>query len=143
MIDERQRKAISLLVAGEHSKVDVARLSGVSRTTLYKWLNDGEFNKEMDKRLTEIKNQTQKELNSKLPKALDLYWDLATSDKTDCRTKQIALSYIIDRCLGKPVARTEMTDNRSDTNINTEDILDDITEIDDEIDNDKVISIAN
>lgn len=124
MIDERQRKAVELLVAGEHSKVDIARLAGISRTTLYNWLNEDEFNRKLDKRLAEIKTQAEMELNSKLPKAIDLYWELATSDKTDNRTKQIALSYIIDRSLGKVVARTEITDNRiQNDNISEDDIL--------------------
>jgi len=141
MIDERQRKAIELIVSGEYQITQVAELVGVHRTTIYNWMDNDEFKAEMDKRLQDIKTRAEKELNSKLLKAIDLYWELAVDPKTDKRTKQIALSYIIDRNLGKPTSKMEMADNRTDTNVSEEDILADIDALEDE-GNDNVIRLA-
>lgn len=131
MIDERQRKAIELIVSGEYQITQVAELVGVHRTTIYNWLDNEEFKAEMDKRLQDIKNQAEKEFNTKLLKAIDEYWKIAMSS-TDMRTKEKALSYWIDRSLGKTTSRLEMADNRTDTNITEEDILSEIDQLEQE-----------
>lgn len=140
MIDERQIRTIELLVSGEHTITRIAELIGVSRQAIYNWLNNEEFKAELDKRLHEIKTMAQKEFDAKLNMAIDKYWELATDPKTDNRTRQIALSYWIDRSLGKTTSRLEMTDNKTDTNVSEEDILSDIEELDEGTDN--VIRLA-
>lgn len=128
MIDERQRKAIELMVSGEYQITQVAELVGVHRSTIYNWMDNEEFKAEMNKRVQDIKTRAEKELNSKLLKAIDLYWELAVDPKTDKRTKQIALSYIIDRNLGKPTSKMEMTDDRVNPALSDDDILSAIDE---------------
>ncbi|MCK9471774.1 MAG: phBC6A51 family helix-turn-helix protein [Bacilli bacterium] len=134
MIDSQKIKAIELLISGEHTVTRIGELVGVSRQTIYNWMNDDEFTTEWNTRLQQLKTMAQKEFDAKLNKAIDLYWELATSDKTDNRTKQVALSYIIDRSLGKTTSRLEMTDDRADTNVSDTDILTAIDEVDNVID---------
>jgi len=144
MLDERQIRAIELLVSGEHTITRISELVGVSRQTIYNWLDDDEFKKNLDERMQQIKTSAAKQFDAKLDKAIDLYWELATDPKTDKRTKQIALSYWIDRSLGKPVSRTEMTDNTTkDNKVSDEDILSAIDEARAEDSNDNVIDIDN
>lgn len=123
MIDERQIKTIELLISGEHTITRIAGLIGVSRQAIYNWLNNEEFKAELDKRLHEIKTMAQKEFDAKLNVAIDEYWKLATDPKTEARTKQVALSYWIDRSLGKTTSKLEMTDDRKDDNTSEDDIL--------------------
>ena len=123
MIDERQRQAIELLVSGEHTKVEIAKSVGISRGTLYNYLDNEEFMGELNKRLQDVKTLAEKEFDAKLDTAIDLYWKLATSPDTDNRTKQIALSYIIDRSLGRTTSKTEISNSTIDTKVTEDDIL--------------------
>lgn len=122
MIDERHRKAIEMILSGEHTKADVARVIGISRTTLYSWLEEDEFKAEMDKRVRVIKDQAEKEFDTKLLKAIDLYWELATMS-TDNRTKEMALRTWIERALGKTTTKVDISDSRADTSVSDSDIL--------------------
>ncbi len=120
---------IEYMITGEYTMQEIADLIGVARNTLYTWLDRDDVKKKMDERLQEIKTSASKQFDAKLDKAIDEYWKLATDPKTDKRTKQIALSYWIDRALGKPVARTEMTDStQQDNKVSDTDILDAIDE---------------
>lgn len=49
IIDEQKRKAIELLVSGEHTKTDIATLVGCSRQALYQWLADKDFTAELNR----------------------------------------------------------------------------------------------
>ena len=135
MLDERQIKAIELLIAGEETKTDIAKIIGISRQTLYSWMSDGEFIAEMDKRLQDIKTQAQKTFDARLDKAVNEYWKLAMTT-TDVRTKQIALSGWIDRCLGRATSRVEMSDNKEQDKINEDDLLANIERFNEEDDGD-------
>ncbi len=138
MIDSQKIKAIELLIGGEHTMTRVSELVGVSRQTIYNWLDDDEFKKELDSRLQQVKTNAAKQFDAKLDNAIDLYWELATDPKTDKRTKQIALSYWIDRSLGKPVSRTEMSGTTiQDNKVSDEDILSAIDEAREVEDNNK------
>lgn len=137
MIDERQIQAIELLISGEHTVTRIGELVGVSRQTIWNWTNDEEFKAELDKRLQEIKTNAAKQFDAKLDKAIDLYWELATDSKTDKRTKQIALSYWIDRSLGKTTTKLDIADDRNITNVSEEDILADIERVDKELEDNK------
>ncbi len=140
MIDERQRKSIELMVSGEYTVTEIAELVGVHRTTIYNWLDKEEYKTELDKRLQEIKHQAEQEFNKRLLVAIDEYWKIAMSS-TDMRTKEKALSYWIDRSLGRTTAKMEMTDNKADADVSEEDVLSAIDQID-EAKEDNVIRLA-
>jgi len=121
IIDEQKRKAIELLVAGEYTKTDIAEIVGVSRQCIYNWLDNGDFVKALDTRLQSITTLAEKEFDAKLEKAIDEYWKLAMTTQ-DSRTKEKALSYWIDRCLGKTTTKLDVSsevkvDNRIDDSV--------------------------
>jgi len=144
-MDKRHIEMIELMVSGEYKMQEIADLIGVARNTLYTWLARDDVKKKMEERLQEIKTNASKLFDSKLDKAIDLYWKLATDPKTDKRTKQIALSYWIDRSLGKISSRVEI-ENKSDSKIDKDDVLTALDNIDNDEDdkeyNDKIINIA-
>lgn len=120
IIDEKKREAIELIVSGEHNKTDIAKIVGISRTTLYEWLKDKEFMAEANRRTQEIKAQAERKFNGKLDIAIDEYWKLAMS-KNDFRTKEKALSYWINRSLGNTTTKHQMIETEEDnSNINEE-----------------------
>lgn len=124
MMDEKKVKALELLVAGEHTKVDIAKIVGVERSTLYNWINNPEFVAELDKRLQEVKDLAKKEFDAKLPRAINEYWELAMTTQ-DSRTKESVLYKWIERSLGKVATRIDLEASTKQTN-NTvdEDIID-------------------
>ena len=113
---------IELLISGEYKMQEIADLVGVARNTLYTWLEREEVKAEMNKRLQEIRTNASKLFDAKLDKAIDEYWKLAMTT-TDVRTKQIALSYWIDRSLGKTTTKLDIADSRADTSVSDDDIL--------------------
>lgn len=134
MIDERHIKMVELIVSGEYQVKEIADLVGVSRQTIYDWLKKDDVKALLDERLHEIRTNAAKSFDAKLDKAIDEYWKLAMTT-TDVRTKQVALSYWIDRSLGKTTNRLEV-DNRINKSISEDDILadiDSIEEIEEEI----------
>lgn len=130
MIDERQVKAIELLIAGEHTKTNIAKIVGVSRTTLYSWMDDVEFMENLNKRLQQIQTIVEKELNAKLPEAISRYWELANTT-TDPRVKEKCYSYWIDRVMGKTTSKLDIGIEAKQMVANQDDILADIQELDD------------
>ena len=138
MIDERHIKFIELLVTGEYTMQEIADLVGVARNTLYTWLEREEGKAEMDKRLHEVRTNAAKLFDAKLDKAIDEYWKLAMTT-TDVRTKQVALSYWIDRSLGKTTSKLDINDTRNESNVSEEDIL---SAIDEARADDNVLHIA-
>ena len=129
MIDERHIKMIELLISGEYKMGEIADLVGVSRQTIYDWLKRDDVKAELDNRLREVRTNASKLFDAKLDKAIDEYWKLAMTT-TDVRTKQVALSYWIDRSLGKTTTKLDIADGRIDNNISEEDILADIERVD-------------
>lgn len=114
MLHEKQLKCIEMLVTGDWTKTEIAREVDISRQAIYDWLdNNAEFKAELDKRLQQIKNQTQRNYVSKLPKAIEEYWKICTS-ATDVRTKEKALAYWQDRCLGRISNLMTIEDKRED-----------------------------
>lgn len=122
MIDERHIKMVELLVSGEYKVTEIADLIGVARQTIYDWLKREDVKAELDERLRVIRTNSQKLFDAKLDKAIDEYWKLAMTT-TDVRTKQIALSYWIDRALGKTTTRLDIDDNRATSSVSDSDIL--------------------
>jgi len=99
MLDERQIRAIEMLVTGDYTKTEIAKEVNVSRQAIYDWIkSNGEFKAELDRCLQDIKHQASKDFTSKLPQAIKEYWKICNGS-TDLRTKEKALQYWIDRSL--------------------------------------------
>ena len=110
-LNEKQLKAIDMLMDKEHSIKAIAEELGVARSTLYAWMDNELFKAELDKRKQEITDQCREEFKKKLPEAMNKYWELCNS--ADNRTKESALRYWIDRALGKVTTPVQVDDNRT------------------------------
>lgn len=109
-LSEKQYKAIELLIQGELQKGQIAEEIGIHRNTLTKWLKDERFLAELEECAAETKRQTMNYINSKALIAAKKYW--ALTDSGDTRTKCAVLQDWLNRSVGKPNAKVELTDNR-------------------------------
>jgi len=115
MLTEPQLRAIEMLVTGDYTKTEIAKEVGKSRQTMSSWVNENdEFMAELDRRLSQVKNQAKKDFTSRLPKAIEEYWKICSSC-TDVRTKEKALASWIERSLGRIENTLNVnTDNKED-----------------------------
>nr|DAI90556.1 MAG TPA: helix-turn-helix domain protein [Caudoviricetes sp.] len=105
---------ITMLIEGERI-TDIAKKIGVSRQTIYSWMNKDDAKAELDQRRQDIKTQG----NAYILKDVQTYIDEVkriAKDSTDQRVKFSANKYLIDRTLGVPTATgDEDMDNNSDS----------------------------
>lgn len=102
MITEQQSQMIDLLISGEQ-KTDIAKHLGVSRQTIYAWLQLKEVKKEKQKRLNDIKKEAKNKIATKVDNCIDVIYDIALKSK-DTRTKFQAAKYLCDQFIGSPTA---------------------------------------
>lgn len=108
MLDEIKLRAIDLLVGGEHSKVQVAKICGRSRQWLYDILDDAEVMAEIDKRLHQVQNYGENVLKATLQDRLN---DIMTLAKT-AESEKIRLDaniYLTNRVLGNTTTKVDIT----------------------------------
>ncbi|WP_404443462.1 helix-turn-helix domain-containing protein [Sutcliffiella horikoshii] len=123
MIDDRKALAIQYLADGQLPKTEIAKKLGIARQTIYEWLDNVEFKAELDKRLQQRKVLVEKIIDGKLENAVDSLFELAeTTD--NARVKAQVLQYIIDRGLGKPVAKHHIEAANNNAHNVSDDILD-------------------
>lgn len=122
-LDERKLEAIELLIKGENIS-NIATLVGVSRKTIYNWLEDVEFKAELNALTHDIKQQGKNRITNKLGNYLDEIESIAlTGDSEKCRLD--ALQYLVNRVMGSPVAVNKLEteeDNPTNKNVSTEDL---------------------
>lgn len=120
MIDERKELAMSLLIKGD-SVIDIAKLVGVNRNTIYNWQEEEEFKAEMGKRKHDIILQG----NNMIVNELNLYVSelkrIALCGKSE-KVRSDTSQYLIDRVLGKTTTRLEV-DAKTEEDSVTYDIL--------------------
>ena len=102
MITEQQSQMIDLLIEGEQ-KTNIATKLGVSRQTIYAWLQLKEVKKEKQKRLNDIKKEAKNKIATKVDNCIDVIYDIALKSK-DTRTKFQAAKYLCDQFIGSPTA---------------------------------------
>lgn len=124
MLNEKKIQVIQMLASGDYTVAEAMGKVGMHRTTYYDWIKDEEFMAELNRCLQDIKTQASKDFVSRLPKAIEEYWKICTSS-TDVRTKEKALSYWIDRSLGRIQSAASNT-NEPEQDIEIDDILADI-----------------
>lgn len=116
MLTKDQEKMITMLIEGERI-TDIARKIGVSRQTIYSWMNKDDAKAELDQRRQDIKTQGNAYILKDVQTYIDEVKRIAKSS-TDQRVKFSANKYLIDRTLGVPTATgDEDMDNNSD-NVN-------------------------
>ena len=102
MITEQQSQMIDLLISGE-PKTDIANRLGVSRQTIYAWLQLKEVKKEKQKRLNDIKKEAKNKIATKVDNCIDVIYEIALKSK-DTRTKFQAAKYLCDQFIGSPTS---------------------------------------
>ena len=116
MLTKDQEKMITMLIEGERI-TDIAKKIGVSRQTIYSWMNKDDAKAELDQRRQDIKTQGNAYILKDVQTYIDEVKRIAKSS-TDQRVKFSANKYLIDRTLGVPTATgDEDMDNNSD-NVN-------------------------
>ena len=110
MLTAQQYKAIEMLIDGGFSKTKIAEELGINRRTISRWCKDERFMAELQECADETKRQTINYINSKALLAAKKYW--ALTDSGDTRTKCAVLQDWLNRSVGKPNSKVELTDNR-------------------------------
>lgn len=95
-ITKRHRKAIELLIDGKLTKEEIAKIVNVSRTTLYNWLADDNFNEELEEQIAEIDRLTRTRIRNMTKKALDRQEKILDHSKNDIAAASVA-SDVLDR----------------------------------------------
>lgn len=101
-LDSRKIEAIELIVKGETIS-NIATLVGVTRKTIYNWLEDVEFKAEVNALTHDLKQQSKNRITNKLETYLNELESIALTCKSD-KTRADALQYLINRAMGSPVA---------------------------------------
>lgn len=103
MLDGRKMKLIEAKLQYPTAKnTELAKMVGVSRQSVWEWLTkDSEVKAELDRRLQAINHAANMHLRSQTDKLMSAMLDLALDDKTEARTRNSAMQYLIDRSMGK------------------------------------------
>jgi len=129
-LDDRQFKAIELLVTGE-TVSETARLVGVNRKTISEWKKQEKFKAELDRQVTELKSNVEKKILTNMNPLLDKLLKIALKSDSD-KTSLDAIIYSLNRIVGTPTSKIQ--DVTNDANDNNKDI--DIDKMIEEIDED-------
>ncbi|WP_010249190.1 phBC6A51 family helix-turn-helix protein [Acetivibrio cellulolyticus] len=130
MLDERQLKAIALLIENNRKKTEIAEIVGVSRQCIYDWMKNTEFSTELDSRLQEIKTYGENNIKANLYKYIQTVDVLASTAESE-KIRLDAAQYLIDRVLGKTTSKLDITAEAKQS-ISGSDILEDFEEDEEE-----------
>ncbi|MGO0862015.1 helix-turn-helix domain-containing protein, partial [Clostridioides difficile] len=99
-LNQEESKLVSLLISG-FNVTDAANLIGISRQTVYNWMNREHVRKEMDRRKQELASQG----NSIILKDIESYVNnikVLAKDNSDKGVMLAANQYLINRIYGNP-----------------------------------------
>ena len=112
-LNDKQIKAIELLVQGE-SISDVAKIIGVSRTTVSTWKNKDElFKVELDKSIQALKSDVETQILNNINPLTDKLIKIALKSSSD-KTSLDAIIYTLNRVLGTPTNKVQDVGNEGD-----------------------------
>ena len=124
MLDEKKEKVITLIMKGEQY-VDIAKLTGVGRSTIYEWLKDSDFAAELDKRRQEIKTQGNNLILRELGSYIGELKRIALCGESE-KVRSDTAQYLVDRVLGKTTTKIETNAEQDSKNNVSKDILEDV-----------------
>ena len=107
MLDSQRKQAIELLVENNHTRSEMAKICGVSRTGFYRWLAEPEFIKEWDKQVSLVKETASRQITTSLGKYVTEIQKLAYTAESESVRKD-ALIYLTNRVLGVPTSKQEL-----------------------------------
>ena len=118
MLTNKQLDCIELLMDGLN-KTTIADKIGISRKTIYKWMENEEFKLELDRRKQKICNDALSDLKGSTKDLLKAVEKLAyTAENEGIRLQ--ALNSLLDRTLGKATAKQEIELSNADNNIDVD-----------------------
>lgn len=123
ILAEKHLKVIDLIIEGKNL-TDISKILKVSRTSIYNWLKDKEFNNELNKRKQEIKSKGMDKMLCELELHLNNISDLALNSSSDA-VRLNASSFYVEHVLGKATTKIEATtDSKEDEkDMNMDEIL--------------------
>lgn len=128
-LSDKQIQAIELIVQGENIS-DVAKLIGVSRTTVSTWKNKDElFKVELDKSLQALKSDVETQILNNINPLMNRLIKIALKSSSD-KTSLDAIIYTLNRLLGTPTNKTQDISSTGDNNNEIKDIDSMLKEID-------------
>lgn len=124
---EKHFKAIEYIIKGENLS-NVAKLTGVSRTALYNWLEEENFKAELNRQRQEIKDSAKERINANIGVYIAQLHEIATTSQSE-KARIEANIYLLNRVLGTPtrVQQDITEDNKEENNnIDIESVLEEI-----------------
>lgn len=114
MLDETRLKAIDLLIAGTTTKVEIAKMCGMSRTWLYDIMDEPEVVAEMNRRLQRIKTFGENQLKATLQDRINNIIALATNAESE-KVRLDASIYLTNRVLGNTTTKLDISASTKQT----------------------------
>lgn len=107
-ITKRHEDAIGMLIDGKLTKEEIAKIVRVSRSTLYRWLEDEDFNDEYEYQLSELERQTRARIRGLTVKALDRQEKILDYSRNDNAAAAVAAD-VLDRAGYAPEDNVKVT----------------------------------
>ncbi|RXM70340.1 phBC6A51 family helix-turn-helix protein [Clostridium tetani] len=127
MLNKEQMKAMELLLNGE-TITDTAKVVGVERKTIYRWMEKKEWKDNWNKCMHEIKTEGNNRIIKNLDKYVTELEKIALTAESD-KTRADTLTYLVNRILGTPTNKTQdITEdkNKKDDFVDLDNIVEDI-----------------
>lgn len=122
MIDEKKERAITMILEGTPI-IDIAKILGVNRGTIYNWLENEEFKNELGRRKQEIATQGNNLILSELSAYIKELKKIALHGKSE-KVRSDTAAYLVNRILGNTTTKIEQTTEDKTTDKTSEaDIL--------------------
>ena len=124
---EKHFKAIEYIIKGENIS-SVANLTGVSRTAIYNWLEEGNFKAELNRQRQEIKDSARERINANIGIYIAQLHEIATTSQSE-KARIEASTYLLNRVLGTPTrVQQDITgeETKEDNNIDIDSVLEEI-----------------
>lgn len=118
VISTDKDRMIDMLLSGM-SIAEISRILNVSRPTIYVWKKEDVVLAELEARRRDLKKTAQDKITNDVCTYIENMKEMA-NQKTDGRVRFQANKYLIDQCLGSPVAAKEESKIKSNKNNNND-----------------------
>lgn len=118
MLDERKERCITYILEGL-TYTAIADLISCSRQSIYEWLKNDDFAAELNRRRQEIVVSGNNMILNKLSKYVDGVDAIALDSESD-KSRLDALTYLIDRVLGRTTTKVETTTTPDSGSVGTD-----------------------
>lgn len=119
ILSKQQSDMIDMMLEG-NLMTDIAKQIGVHRSTLYVWKDLDFVRAELEERRRQLRKSARDKITGRANRCLDNIIEMADSS-TDQRVRYNANKYLLDQCIGSPVATKEevkASGNQPNTNTN-------------------------